>query len=81
MHLGRQLGISEFDMFAGRLPVVPVSRHTIGPLIPRIISLAFNAKASDAAYVALAEALNADLLTCDAKFTRVPGITCRVRVL
>jgi predicted nucleic acid-binding protein len=81
MLLGRQLGMSKFEMFVGRMPMVPVTRHEIGPLIPRIVSLANNATAYDAAYLALAEVLDADVLAGDAALARVPGITCRVRVL
>jgi predicted nucleic acid-binding protein len=47
----------------------------------RIVALAANATAYDAAYIALAEALDADLLTSDARLARVPDIACTVRVL
>jgi predicted nucleic acid-binding protein len=80
-HLAGQLTLEELAVVAALVTQMPIERHDITPLVPRIVSLARNATAYDAAYVALAEALDADLLTCDAKFTRVPGITCRVRVL
>jgi predicted nucleic acid-binding protein len=35
----------------------------------------------DAAYVALAESLGADLITLDGKLTRIPGLSCTVRSL
>lgn len=48
------------------------------PLLPRIHELAPNATVYDAAYLALAEELGCPLVTADAKFSRVPGIRCRV---
>jgi predicted nucleic acid-binding protein len=79
--LGGQLTASEFATIALRVPKVPVTRHEVGPLMMRIVALAANATAYDAAYIALAEALDADLLTSDARLARVPGIACKVRVL
>jgi len=35
----------------------------------------------DAAYVALAEALDVVLLTTDAQLSRTPGVRCRVELL
>jgi predicted nucleic acid-binding protein len=35
----------------------------------------------DAAYVALAESLNAELVTLDRKISRVPGLRCAVRTI
>ena len=37
--------------------------------------------ACDAGYVALAEQLTACLLTCDRKYTAVPGLRCAVELL
>jgi hypothetical protein len=52
----------------------------------RLMPLTLNARRPsggpyDAAYVALAEALAADLVTVDSKVSKVPGIRCRVRNL
>ena len=57
---------------------LPVERHGIGLLIPRILTLCHNATVYDAAYIALAEGLDADFLTTDRRLATVPGITCRV---
>lgn len=43
--------------------------------------LGANVSSYDAAYIALAERLNAPLLTRDAKLSRAPGIRCAVEVL
>lgn len=48
------------------------------PLLPRIVELAANATAYDAAYLALAEELGCIVVTADTKLARVPGIRCRV---
>lgn len=50
-------------------------------LLPRIWQLRHNMWPYDAAYVALAESLSADLVTLDGKMEKVPGLTCTVRNL
>lgn len=47
-------------------------RHAHEPYLARIWSLRENVSAYDAVYVALAEALEAPLLTCDARLARAP---------
>lgn len=49
---------------------LPLIRHGHGELMDRILELRNNFSAYDAAYVALAEMLEAPLLTTDAKLTR-----------
>ena len=51
----------------------PIRRVPIAPLLPRIWALRGNLTAYDAAYVALAEALPAPLLTFDRKLQATPG--------
>jgi predicted nucleic acid-binding protein len=79
--LGRLVNNADFTAMARLIPQLPVTRHVISALVPRIISLAGNATAYDAAYIALAEALDADLLTSNARLAEISGITCTVRVL
>jgi len=50
-------------------------------LWPRAWELRTNLSAYDALYVALAEQLNAPLLTADARLARAPGLRCLVEVL
>jgi len=50
-------------------------------LLPRIWALRKNVTACDAAYLALAEALDAPLLTTDEKLARSPGHKARVEVV
>ncbi len=54
-------------------------QHT--PLIPRVWGLRHNLSAYDAMYVALAEALDAPLLTLDASLARAPGHMAQVEVV
>jgi predicted nucleic acid-binding protein len=56
-------------------------RHGHALFLPRIWQLRRNLTAYDAAYVALAEALDAPLLTADARLARAPGHRARVEML
>lgn len=58
-----------------------VERYPHHLFLPRIWELRENATAYDAAYLALAEALDAELVTCDGKLADVPGHGARVRVV
>lgn len=50
-------------------------------MLDRIWELRDNLSAYDATYVAVAEALDAPLLTADARLARAPGPTCPVTVV
>jgi predicted nucleic acid-binding protein len=58
-----------------------LNRHAHEPLVDRIWQLRENFSAYDAAYIALAEALDTVLLTCDARLTRAPGAGHRVELV
>jgi predicted nucleic acid-binding protein len=79
--LGRRISATAFVALSLAVPALPVDRRDISPLVPRIASLAMNATPYDAAYIALAEALDADLVTSDARLAAVPGIRCAVHIL
>ena len=55
-------------------------RHPHGPLLPRIWSWRYNLTSYDAAYVTLAEGLDAPLLTTDARLGRAPRLPVREEV-
>lgn len=63
------------------LAALPVSRHPHTPLLERLWTLRANLTAYDAAYVALAEALGAVLVTCDARLARAPGVHATIEVV
>jgi predicted nucleic acid-binding protein len=63
------------------LELLPVRREDIAPLRRRIWGLRHNLTVYDAAYVALAERLNATLVTCDEKFTHSTGVGCQIETI
>ncbi len=63
------------------LQALDVQRHAHEPLLGRIWALRENLTAYDATYVALAEALDATLVTCDAKLARAPGVAARAELV
>lgn len=60
---------------------LPLARAPHVPLLERIWELGDNLSPYDAAYVALAEALDVALLTADRRLARAPGIACEVEVV
>lgn len=59
----------------------PLQRYPHQLLLPRIWELRANVTAYDAAYVALAEALSAPLITRDAALAAAPGNNARVELV
>jgi predicted nucleic acid-binding protein len=64
------------DLMASPLRRVP---HT--PLLPRIWALRHNVTPYDAAYVALAEAIGATLLTADRRLASARGVECEIELI
>ena len=58
-----------------------LQRHPHEPLLDRVWDLRQNLTAYDAVYVALAEALDTVMLTCDRKLARAPGLARRVELI
>jgi predicted nucleic acid-binding protein len=58
-----------------------IERYAHEPFLPRIWSLRGNATSYDACYLALAEALDAPLITRDRRLAGVPGHAARVEVV
>ncbi len=62
------------------LRALPIQRATHLPLLARCWELRDNLTTYDAAYVALAEALNTTLLTGDRRLARAPGPRCTIEL-
>jgi predicted nucleic acid-binding protein len=60
----------------GDLVALPLSRAPHRPLLARCWELRDNLTSYDAAYVALAELLDATLVTADARLAGAPGMRC-----
>ena len=59
---------------------LPIALFPYEPLAQRVWQLRQNLTSYDAAYVALAEAIDAPLITLDRRLSEAPGITCRIEV-
>ena len=59
----------------------PMARYGHEILLDRIWELRHNLTAYDACYVALAEALDATLVTCDGSLAQAPGHRVRIEVI
>ncbi len=66
------------DRAIGELKGLDMTRYPHRDLIERVWALRHNLTAYDATYVALAEALDAPLITCDARLAAAPGHTARI---
>jgi predicted nucleic acid-binding protein len=63
------------------LTVLPLRRVDHQPLLARCWALRDNLTVHDAAYVALAEVLDVDLVTADARLAGAPAARCSIEVL
>ena len=84
--LRRYAANGEIDGARGRMALAdladfPLNRYPHEFLLPRIWDLRQNLTAYDAVYVALAEALDAPLLTRDRRLATAPGHRARVEVV
>ncbi len=82
----RLVGAGALDARRGGLAVeilqeLPVTRHPETPLLPRLWMLRHTFTAYDAAYVALAEALDCTLVTFDGRLAGAPGLGVEVALL
>lgn len=69
------------DTAIADLLALDLQRHSHEGLLERCWSLRKNMSAYDAMYVALAEALDAALVTCDARLARAPGTRARIEIV
>jgi predicted nucleic acid-binding protein len=58
-----------------------LQRHPHEPLLERVWALRDNLSAYDAVYAALAEVLDATLVTCDGRISRAPGLAARIALI
>jgi predicted nucleic acid-binding protein len=75
---GRRIGAHRSEQFFAGLAALPAERYSHTPLIGRMWELRHNFTACDAAYIALAEAMNATLYTADEKLCK--GHRARVKL-
>lgn len=60
---------------------LPFTRYPHDFLLPRIWQLRNNVSAYDAAYIALAEVLDAPLITCDQALGQIPNVTATIELV
>ena len=70
----RSIDAAEAEAALDDLHDLDLQRHSHEPLLDRVWALRKNLTAYDAVYVALAEALDATLITLDAKLARHKGV-------
>ncbi len=78
---GGKLPADEARRALDLLAAMSLRRYDHVALLPRIWELRENLWPYDAAYVALAETLSADLVTTDRKLAAAPGVRCRIHDL
>jgi predicted nucleic acid-binding protein len=79
--LSGEMSVERSEQALEDLADLPLNRYPHDIFLLRIWSLRRNLTAYDAAYVALAEALDAPLITRDAALARIPGHRACVEVL
>lgn len=79
-----RVGLSDVrraELAMADLVQLPMDRAPHTPLLSRVWELRDNLTAYDASYVALAEVVDASLLTADARLAQSPGPLCPIEVL
>ena len=76
--LGKHLAVNRAEEALVDFSMLAVERHEHRSLMNRVWELREGLTAYDAVYVALAEALDAPLLTCDARLSRAHGHRARI---
>jgi predicted nucleic acid-binding protein len=78
--MGR-LAAEQAEAAIGDLLAFPIIVFPTAPLLPRVWQLRQNLTPYDACYVALAEVLDAVLLTADRRLAKAPGPRCPIESL
>ena len=76
-HLDAGAGWAAIDAFRR----LGMTRYPVFLLLDRVWELRDNLSAYDASYVALAESLDCNLMTADARLSRAPGIRCVIELV
>jgi predicted nucleic acid-binding protein len=71
----------DVEIALGMLRDAPITRHMVKPFLKRMWALRHNITAYDAGYVALAESLNAPLLTRDRRLAQSSGHAARIEYI
>lgn len=71
---GGKLGADRAEDVRADVAALAITRYGHEPLADRIWALRENLTAYDAVFIALSEALEAPLVTCDARLAAAPGI-------
>lgn len=79
--LGRKFAEADGASAVEGFEALQVTRYPTDGLHARIWELRHNLTAYDASYVALAEALDAPLVTTDVRIREAPGVRCHVEVV
>jgi predicted nucleic acid-binding protein len=76
-----EIDVDSAERVIAELGALGVEAYEHAPLLGRMLALRNNLTAYDAAYVALAKALDAVLLTCDSKIAGATGHSAAVKVV
>lgn len=78
MVLRRELPVTQALRALDNLTRLEVTRHPHRDLLTRVWALRDNVSPYDASYVALAELIDATLVTLDRRIGRAPGLQCAI---
>jgi predicted nucleic acid-binding protein len=76
-----ELNVDEAAEALDTLSALDFERHGHESLLERAWTLRENYSAYDAVYVALAESLDGELVTCDSRLAKAPGVKVRLRLV
>jgi predicted nucleic acid-binding protein len=79
--LNGDLSAQRFRSAITDLGDLAIMRHPTLPFMARAYELSASVTPYDAAYIGLAEALDCDLVTADARLAKAPGPRCRFRIV